>query len=132
METLGLTERICQLAERESEVKKEEVNTVDALSNLGDDIYLDYGKKIDESMYCLVCDTADSIPVGENVYTFCGAIVKDGTEESFEPIVLCPKHLSEMAEQILLHIVRVSKGKEKGAIHLPLRKWEEDDKGVTE
>jgi hypothetical protein len=121
---MGLTERICQLAERgEEKVADTATNLLEGVESIGDDIYLDYTKKTDESMYCHICDLSDNIPVGENVYLITGSVPpKDGTvEEPVEPIVFCPRHMTDLAEQLLLHIVRVGKGKENGAIKLPLR-----------
>lgn len=130
MMRFGLTERICQLAERGDDVSEAKPAALEGCYNLGDDVYLDYNEKLDESMYCHVCDTKDCIAVGQSVYTLSGP--SELGNEAFEPIVLCPKHLSEIAEQILLHIVRVSKGKEKGALTLPLRKWKDVPEGETE
>jgi len=97
-------------------MKKEQVSFV------GEDVYLEYRNKESLSDYCFACGTEDRIPVGGEHYIIVASVIEDGKTEDFSTIHFCPKHMTELAEQILLHCYRVATDREGGAIKLPLLK----------
>lgn len=156
---LGLTERICQLAEfrdkvdpdllseadwrefkkvlpkddqkeevgKVQEIKKLEAKGLGDLNHIGEDIYLDFSKKTSLEQQCFACGDGDKIPIDGKIYGISALFIDDGKGEEFPAINLCPRHFADLAEQILLHVWRVGKGKEEGALKLPLLKWKGED-----
>jgi hypothetical protein len=140
---VGLTDQIASLGERREkdldlktekewkeykgmqELKKAE--GLEGLDHIGEEIYLDYAKKSSLGMECFGCGGEDRIIVGGHIYSLSAFPSKDGKSEEVPTLYFCPRHLTDLAEQLLIHVFRVMKGKEEGAIKLPLRKWKGDD-----
>ena len=113
--------------EKVQEIKKLEAKGLGDLSHIGEDIYLDFSKKTSLEQQCFACGEGDKIPIDGKIYGISALSVDDGKGEEFPSLSLCPKHFADLAEQILLHVWRVGKGKEEGALKLPLLKWKGED-----
>ena len=126
---MSLTDRIVDVLvfqeKKEEEVPEAKEQDLQNLSQIGEDIYLEFAKKSDIEQQCFACGAQDRIILGGNIYAITG-LATEG-EGDFPSIFMCPRHMTDLAEQILLHVLRVGRGKEAGAIKLPLLKWKGED-----
>ena len=87
---------------------------------IGEDLFIEFGPKAEFVDFCWACGNNDRQKVGEDQYSLVSTDMTDAGE--WPRIYLCPQHFSDLAEQILIHLVRVGKEREDGAIRLPLLK----------
>lgn len=124
----SLTEKIVAVLEKqekEKEVPVPKMTSLKDLPHVGEDIYLDFAKKSSTENQCFACGDGDRTTVEDMIYAIT-ALSLEG-EGEYPTIFFCPRHLTDLAEQLLLHIFRVAKGREEGAIRLPLLKWKGED-----